>query len=59
MRQTHPKLWRYCESIGIPEVLDYINVSYSKPVQPPLFEYSASGHLLMEGTDVKHRPPMG
>jgi len=48
MRQTHPKLWRYCENIGIPEVLDYINVPHNEPAQPPLFEYSASGHLLME-----------
>jgi len=28
MRVTHPSLWKYCEKIGIPEVLDYIGVSY-------------------------------
>lgn len=33
MQKTHPNLWRYCEKIGIPEVLDYIGVSY----QPLLF----------------------
>jgi len=29
MRTTHPNLWKYCESIGIPEVLDYIGVPYN------------------------------
>ncbi|MCK9600268.1 MAG: phosphoadenosine phosphosulfate reductase family protein, partial [Sphaerochaeta sp.] len=28
MQKTHPGLWRYCQRIGIPEVLDYIGVDY-------------------------------
>lgn len=28
LRVTHPKLWKYCEAVGIPEVLDYIGVPY-------------------------------
>lgn len=28
MQKTHPGLWRYCQRIGIPEVLDYIGVNY-------------------------------
>ena len=45
MQVTHPKLWRYCEAIGIPEVLDYIGVPYEVR-QLPLFEYAASGRLI-------------
>lgn len=45
MQVTHPKLWRYCEAVGIPEVLDYIGVPYELR-QIPLFEYSASGLLI-------------
>ena len=45
MQVTHPKLWRYCEALGIPEVLDYIGVPYEMG-QFPLFEYAASGMLI-------------
>lgn len=45
MQVTHPKLWRYCEAVGIPEVLDYINVPCEMQ-QIPLFEYAASGVLI-------------
>lgn len=47
MQITHPKLWRYCEGVGIPEVLDLIGVPYELR-QIPLFEYAASGVLLTE-----------
>jgi 3'-phosphoadenosine 5'-phosphosulfate sulfotransferase (PAPS reductase)/FAD synthetase len=42
MQVTHPKLWRYCEALGIPEILDYIGVPYEVR-QLPLFEYAVSG----------------
>jgi len=45
MQVTHPKLWRYCQAVGIPEVLDYISVPYELR-QIPLFEYAASGLLI-------------
>lgn len=47
MQVTHPQLWRACEKWGIPEVLDYIGVSYAPPEQPRLFEYAASGRVLI------------
>lgn len=46
MRATHPKLWKYCENVGIPKVLDFIGVPHDEPTQPPLFEYAVSGMLL-------------
>lgn len=47
MRVTHPKLWRYCENIGLPDILDYIGVSY-EPRQIPLFEVASSGQVLID-----------
>lgn len=38
MQETHPKLWRYCEKIGLPEVLDFIGVPYGPVTQPRLFK---------------------
>lgn len=51
MQATHPKLWRYCEAVGIPEVLDYIGVPYEIR-QIPLFEYAASGLMLPNWNEV-------
>lgn len=28
MKITHPNLWKYCEKVGIPEVLDFVGVLY-------------------------------
>lgn len=45
MRETHPALWRYCEGVGIPDVLDCIGVPHVRR-QLPLFEIAASGKSL-------------
>lgn len=47
MKQTHPRLWDYCiDRLGLGEVLEYIDVPYSEPKQPPLFDVAASGEVL-------------
>lgn len=40
---THPELWKACIGWGIPEVLDYIGVSYDPVKQPPLPAFQSKG----------------
>jgi exonuclease I len=47
MQSTHPRLWDYCiDRLAMGEVLDYVDVPYTTPIQPPLFEVAASGTVL-------------
>jgi len=47
MKTTHPRLWDYCiDRLGLGEVLEYINVPYTDPKQPQLFDVAASGDVL-------------
>jgi 3'-phosphoadenosine 5'-phosphosulfate sulfotransferase (PAPS reductase)/FAD synthetase len=49
MQQTHPRLWDYCiDRLGMGEVLEYIDVPYTAPKQPMLFDVAASGKVLYE-----------
>jgi exonuclease I len=47
MQQTHPRLWDYCiDRLGMGKVLEYIDVPYTTPNQPMLFDVAASGKVL-------------
>ncbi len=37
MRETHPKLYKWCGEIGLFEVLDYTGVEYREPLQMRMF----------------------